>query len=321
VRALALPVRQQDGEQVTKQEPEFLELERDSDLHRLPAHRRDKAEAISAGLEYLLVQHHNRHWSTTPGSGSDPLNTACILARLEDVLLCDSSHRLRIKVNEALDWLVEAQTPGGGWEGCTGEDEAGSTAWAIIALGKSGRAAPEAALEWLQDCRRADGGFGARPGDSAASALEITAVAAQALGHVDSDAEKFLCAQLQSGAADPAEQLAACAAILDCDKSLVPLPLLNQACQITARIQAERASDQALLLRCLLRLRLTRAWGLADGLRFKQRADGSWPGPHGNDAVSTATVASALALVESQPGLYFGSDLPRPRRLGESSQR
>jgi Prenyltransferase and squalene oxidase repeat len=297
-----------------------VECEESSDLHPSPgSRRRDKVEAIAAAAEYLFVQCRNRHWSATPGSGSAPLNTACIVARLRDVLLFHSSHRLRVKVNESLDWLIEAQTPSGGWEGCAGEDEAGSTAWAILALAKSGRAAPEAALEWLRGCRRQDGGFAARPGDSAAGALGITAVALQALGHVDDDAERFLCARLQSDAADPAEQLAACAAILDCDKSLVPLPLLNQACQITARIQAERASDQALLLRCLLRLRLTRAWGLADSLRLKQRADGSWPGTDGSDAVSTATVASALVLVDSQPGLYFGSDLPRPRRLHESS--
>jgi prenyltransferase beta subunit len=307
---------------VTKQEPEFVGCEESSDLHPSPgSRRRDKAEAISACLEYLFAQHRNRHWGSTPGSGSDPLNTACILARLKDVLAFHPSHRLRVKVNESLDWLIEAQTPGGGWEGCSGEDEAGSTAWAILALGKSGRAVPEVALEWLKGCRRQDGGFAAHPGDSAAGALEMTALAAQALGHIDSDAERFLYAHLQSDAADPEEQLAACAAILDCDKNLVPLPLLNQACQITARIQAERASDQALLLRCLLRLRLTRAWALADGLRSRQRADGSWPGPYGSDAVATATVASALVLVDSQPGLYFGSDLPRPRRLRESSQR
>ncbi|HEY6273802.1 MAG TPA: hypothetical protein VIX19_17625 [Terriglobales bacterium] len=177
----------------------------------------------------------------------------------------------------------------------------------------------ETALNWIRRCPRQDGGFATCTGDTDGRTLETTALASQALGHFDSDAERFLCTRLECDAASPAEQLAASAAILDCDKSLVPLPLLNQACQVTARVQAESAADQALLLRCLLRLRLTRAWLLANSLRAMQLADGSWPGPNENKIITTATAASALVLIESQPGLYFGSDLPRPRRLRESS--
>jgi hypothetical protein len=34
-----------------------------------------------------------------------------------------------------------------------------------------------------------------------------------------------------------------------------------------------------------------------------------------NEPVVLATAISALAMAESQPGLYFGSDLPLPQRF------
>ena len=303
---------------MTRRTPEFLECEQD--LEALPPPQpRLKAEAIGAGLDYLLSEHRNGHWSADPGAGPDLLVTACVLARLKDVLPFHSSHRLRVKISESLDWLLEAQTPGGGWAGRSGKDEAGPTAWAILALGKNGRVAPESALIWLRRCRRRDGGFGSCP-DAHSSSLEITALSAQALGHVDDVVASFLRVRLESEAEAVAEQLAACAAILDCERSPAWLSLVDQACQALARVPADGAANQALLLRCLLRLRLTRAWVLADNLRNTQRAEGSWHGTNENDVVATANVVSALALFDSQPGLYFGSDLPLPRRWRESAQ-
>jgi hypothetical protein len=94
---------------------------------------------------------------------------------------------------------------------------------------------------------------------------------------------------------------------------------------LTARFAAESALEQALLLHCLVRLRLNRAWTQAASLRALQKDDGSWPGPSmaplncdNNNVIPTVTAVSALVLGESQPGLYFGSDVPRPRRLFES---
>ena len=82
------------------------------------------------------------------------------------------------------------------------------------------------------------------------------------------------------------------------------------------------------MLRCLLRMRQQRAWLVAAHLRVLQAEDGSWPGRERPKAygisqfelddrrvLATATAVSALALAEFQPGLYFGSDLPAPRRL------
>jgi Prenyltransferase and squalene oxidase repeat len=305
---------------VTKREPEFLECEQDSELRSWLGRRRPgNAEAVVAALDYLSSRHQNGRWSGPHAPESDLLNTARILVFLKDIPALLVGHRLREKVRESLDWLAETQTPAGGWQGCSGFDQAGATAWAVLALKKNSRTVPQSAIDWLWRCRGRDGGFAARPGSAEASALEATAVAVQALGVVDSDAERFLCGRLQGNAADGEEQLAACAAILDCDKSMLPFPLLNQACQVTAGVHPASARDRALLLRCLLRLRLTRAWVLADNLRATQLADGSWHGTDQNHALATAAATSALALIDAQPGLYFGSDLPRPRRLQESS--
>ena len=304
---------------MTKQQPEFLEYEKVSDRELTPdLSRRAKTEAVSAGLDHLLSQHRRHRWST-PGFSLDSLTTACVLVRLRDVLPIHNGHRVREKLNESLDWLCEVQNPWGSWPGRSGQDDARATAWAILAFEKSGRAAPNSASDWLSGCRRGDGGFAAGS-ETGVSCLETTALAVHALGHIDRHAEGYLCARLQSGAAHPGEQLAACAELLDCDKSLVPLALLNLACQVTARAQEEGVADLALLLRCLIRLRLTRAWTLADRLRAVQRADGSWPGAQGDSLVATASAVSTLVLVDSQPGLYFGSDLPRPRRWRGFSQ-
>lgn len=330
---LALPAlvhREQSGDQVTKQESEFLECESDNELLAWQKYRRRAgARAVADGLDYLGSRHQNGCWNSDHAAEID--TTARILVFLKDIPSFLIDHRLRRKVDESLDWLVEAHTPDAGWHGRSGKDEAGPTAWTILALRSNRRQVPKAALDWLWRCRGRDGGFASSLGSAGTSGLEATAVAARALAHIDSDAERFLCARLQTDAARGSEQLAACAAILDCGKSLVPFPLLNQACQATAGVHPATVQDRALLLRCLLRLRLTRAWALAEDLRSAQRADGGWmetqtqtqpetePGPGRESVLATAMASSALAMLEDQPGLYFGSDFPRPRRLHQSS--
>ncbi len=282
--------------------------------------QRTNPRAIAAGLKYLVSQRHDRHWGAC---GAEAQVTACVLARLGELPPQFVSQSLRRTMEKALQWLVEARTPEAGW-GSAGKDDADSTAWAVIALRKNNRAVPEAALHLIRRCCRLDGGFAARP-EGGPGDPETTALAIQALGVLDSAAENFLLSRLQSDGARLASPLGVCSAILDWEKGLAPLSLLNQACQLTARFAAESTLEQALLLHCLVRLRLNRAWTLAASLRVAQLEDGSWPGPsaaplHADDKniIPTATAVSALVLGESQPGLYFGSDLPRPRRLHKS---
>jgi hypothetical protein len=150
-------------------------------------------------------------------------------------------------------------------------------------------------------------------------------LAVQALGFLDDDAETFLVTCLQSAGSRMASPLTICLAILEWDQGVAPPSLVNQACQLAARFAPETVMEQALLLHSLTRLRLNRAWTLAASLRAAQLNDGSWPGPSmaplnsdNENIIPTVTAVSALVLGESQPGLYFGSDLPHPRRLYES---
>lgn len=291
--------------------------------------RRTNAEAIAAGLVYLLQQRRNGRWGhlNLPWGVADAPVTACVLARLGELPSHFVNRYVKQAIADSLDWLQEAQTSQGGW-GYPGENDAETTAWAVIALRKHGRPAPDSALDLIRRCRRSDGGFGCNP-QAVKSAPETTALAIQALGAGEGpqarDAAGFLSYWLGSDASRLASTVFVCSSILEWEKGLAPVALLNQVCQLTAGLQAESALDQALLLRCLVRLRLNRAWSLAAGLRATQLADGSWPGPPAarlnfddKRIVPTVTAVSALILGDFQPGLYFGSDLPRPRRLQES---
>lgn len=109
---------------------------------------------------------------------------------------------------------------------------------------------------------------------------------------------------------------------------MAPWFVVNAVRQLTCQHPGESAWEQALLLRCVTRLRLQTAWALAAGLRRMQQTDGSWPGsaqfaplsavsPHQSGprfddqgVLATVTALSALAMGDLQPGLYFGSDLP-----------
>jgi hypothetical protein len=243
------------------------------------------------------------------------------------------SRRLQQQVDQALNWLLEIRTPDGGWG--SGDDDAETTAWAVLALRGHRRApAPSQALDFLRRCRRLDGGFAARPADSPAagpylrSTAEITALALRTLGEADQPGQEFLSAQLKLAAQRPATSLLVCFEILDWDRGLAAPWLLHQVAQFVAVAEAGGAMEQALLLRCLLRLRLQRAWPVAAHLRTLQAEDGSWAGRErpktlgisqfeldDRRVLATATAVSALALAEFQPGLYFGSDLPAPQRL------
>lgn len=302
----------------------------DSELVSRPIHfperrGRTSAETIQAGLEFLAGRWQNGHWqSPWAAGGSAAWLTACVLARLAEMSHQHISHSLQRKIESSLDWLLSRRSPENAWgENCC------CAAWAVIALRGHGRTVPAEALDFLRRCRRPDGGFGPAPasanGVRQPSLPDVTAVAVHALDRLDWEAEDFLAAYLEGMGASKAAgsrvsaglalRFEVCAEILDWREGLASPSLLNQVRQATAGFGNEGVLDRALLLRCLLRLRMQRAWPLAASLRAMQMEDGSWSERDDHKILATVTAVSALVLAESQPGLYFGSDLPLPRRL------
>ncbi|HLW55642.1 MAG TPA: hypothetical protein VKW06_22630 [Candidatus Angelobacter sp.] len=284
---------------------------------------RSSSAAIAAGLDYLLQ--HVAEWDCS--GKADAWMGCCVLARLGELPEHSISSLLREKVEAALGNLLRMRAACG--HNDTDAEFLGRT---IIALRAGGQAPPEDLLHALWRCRQTDGGFALFPQDWSGSAPEITVTAVHALRTMDRPAEDFLAGCMQRGESQLSSWLSVCAGILDWEKGLAPLPLLNQACRLIVRVRPQSAFEHALLLRCLVRLRLQQAWISAAELRGMQMENGSWPGPaprrpaarelsfnpDQQNVIATVTAVSALALCESQPGLYFGSDLPRPRRLYES---
>lgn len=310
--------------------------------------RRSIKETISAGMEWIASAGHNGRWSdlTTQGGNADTWVTANVLARMGEFPQEYLSLDLRQQVQRSLDWLEQARVKGSGWAGLgTSEPDAFTTAWAILALRAHHRSVPRSALDLVLSCRQPNGGFSAYAqgspldGSLNPSSPEITVTALRSLSITDSAAEEFLLSRLrpnpQTALAGRASRLYVSAEILDWESGLAPWPLLNLVSQFTVQFDLEKPYEQALLLRTLLRLRNSRAWLAAAALRDMQLSDGSWPGcgvPFPSVQASTAvnpvafcdtrvissvTALSALVMSESQPGLYFGSDLPRKLRDSE----
>jgi hypothetical protein len=181
----------------------------------------------------------------------------------------------------------------------------------------------------IRSCRRPDGGFAAHPGQVfRQSAPETSALAVRALGHTDTAAEDFFASRLQAvdpGSCHATSRYLAFSEILDWEPGLASPFLLDKVRRLTPDFGGDNVMNQALLLRCLLRLRNRRAWPLAAALRAIQKEDGSWsdlePAQSAAQAnrvdtriLPTVTAVSALVLDEFQPGLYFGSDSPLPPR-------
>jgi hypothetical protein len=303
-------------------------------------------EAIAAGLEFLMSRRKDGKWrdfSPTTGE-SDAWVTAYVLARLGEFPRAYISHTMQQQIMESLEWLKEVRNPSGGWGyRAHGKDSADATAWAIIALRRHGQTAPLPAFDLIRRCQRPDGGFAAYPDSSntdeaRTSAPDITAVVVKALETVDPASQEYLASHMRTDVPGTMCRLASrffvCSTILDWDTITAPWPLLNQVCQFTAQHNEESVFEQALLLRCLVRLRIQKAWSVAASLRLLQQGDGSWPGSaqlpplfgvstsksqvrfDDQRVFTTATAVSALVMGESQPGLYFGSDVPF-RRLDE----
>jgi len=259
-----------------------------------------------------------------------------VLARLGEIPSHRINYWLRRKIEKSLDWLLETRTPGGGWGFTSGApDDADSTSWAVIALRQHGRLAPDASLDVIRSCRRSDGGFSVLPGATDANeasrprAPDVTAIAVRALASIDAASSEYLASHLRTDLPATPCRLASAffvsSTLLDWEPGMAPWSVVNAVHQLTCQQADEGAWEQALRLRCMMRLGMQSAWALAAGLRRMQQMDGSWPGSAQPSAVSvqgttpvidnqgilaTVTSLSALAMGDLQPGLYFGSDLP-----------
>jgi Prenyltransferase and squalene oxidase repeat len=311
--------------------------------------RRSGADAMSAALGWISALAKDSHWTdfTMHHPAVGVWVTAHVLARLGELPVDKIPPVIQQLIQAALDWLEKQRVAGSGWSSSASHEADGFTsAWAIVALRAHGRGVPRSAIDFLLSCRQANGGFSVqKPGSgsqetSTLSSPEITVTALRALSMCDSAAEQFLASRLRTelptSTSGRVARLYACSEILDWENGVAPWSLLNRAGQCTAQFDLEKPYEQALLLRSLLRLRNQRAWPASAALREMQLADGSWPacpavGPvpqvatagspvsfADTRAVSTVNALSALAMSESQPGLYFGSDLPLPRRYRES---
>lgn len=298
------------------------------------ARRRTSREAIRSGLDFLMAQRGEQRWEAVlPSAAATDLGlTACLLARLGELSTPYFTHWQQQQIRLSLDWIEQICTGDRGWISSRYEDgDAESTAWAVIALRLHERAVPEPALRMLRRCRRPDGGFAAHPGQLfRQSAPALTALVIRALAQADSAAEDFFASRLESmdaGSCEATSRYMAFSEILDWKPGLASPYLLDKVRRLTPDLGVDGVMNQALLLRCLLRLRNRWAWPLAAGLRAVQKEDGSWSdlepaqsaaADHANRGAAimilTATAVSALVLDESQPGLYFGSDSPLPPR-------
>lgn len=302
------------------------------------------AEAIACGLEFLFSQRHQAIWSLGSSLSRESTTwvTAYVLARLGEIPSHHLSFTQRQKVEESLDWLMQARTPQGGWAfaGSGSPDDADSTAWAVTALRQHGRPVQQGALQLIHRCRRPDGGYTLypeMPGNNAiarSSAADVTAIAVRALCAIDAASSEFLAAHLHTDVEKAHGRVRSAffvsSTLMDWEPCMAPWFVVNAVRQLVQQ-EAEGTWEQALLLRCRMRLRLQSAWPLAAGLRRQQRANGSWPGSaclaslhtSGNGSalhpdehfdedgvLATVTALSALAIGDQQPGLYFGSDLP-----------
>ena len=328
----------------------FLDLDPNTKT-QVAAPGRSNPEIIAAAVEFVFSQQQkDGRWSELGTSAGTPDQwvTAYILGRLGDLPANHFSPAQHDQIEKALEWLIQAGTPQGAW-GCMSNTipDADATAWAMIALRSHEKVVPESATRWLLQCRRPDGGFAPHPEACRAACCQasipgITAVAAKALGALDSGTEGHLESWLRlAPGSDPATLAASfyvCSEVLDCDAALAPWSLLNRVCYLAVLSTPSHPFEIALLLRSLLQMRMRTSWAVAEKLRALQKSDGSWDGSpilgpafpvaatnpgEGQSAMdrsgllATATAVSALWMAESRPRLSFGSDLPRPRRLPE----
>ncbi|HEX3155516.1 MAG TPA: prenyltransferase/squalene oxidase repeat-containing protein [Candidatus Angelobacter sp.] len=302
------------------------------------------SEAVASGLEFLFSHRHQGAWSLGSPFTCESASwvTAYVLTRLGEIPPHNLSFTQRQQVEESLNWLTEARTRHGGWAfGEPGSpDDGDSTAWAVMALRQDSRPMPQEALKLIHRCRRSDGGFAIYPQTSknnisSPSTADVTAVCVRALCAIDAISSQFLAANLCTAIENSRCRISSAffvsSTLMDWEPCMAPWFVVNAVRQWVEQQEAEGAWEQALLLRCRMRLQMQSAWPLAANLRRLQRQNGSWPGSarlaalHAVDSspiqrpdeyfdedgiLATVTALSALAIGDLQPGLYFGSALP-----------
>ncbi len=326
---------------------EPLVIDRHSELHRRPmvperdrprtvvgrktARHPTNAEAISAGLEFLSSNWHEKVWGET--LHVDVAAAAYILLLLGEMPKDHLNPRFRGKISEAASQLAKMTfNPGL-------EDNLHVIGLAAAALQQHKQPVPEPWIDFIRRCHRDGGGFTMHPRNprqenSAADVNpELTAIAIKVLRAAKLSDLELLAQHLRNdgvGNACSPSQLFVASTIFDWEAGIAPRSLINQVRKMAECPVRPDALEKALLLRCLVRLRILNAWTIAAELRGLQQHCGSWNGSGmvpglADRTVSTdascqvqvfcvtATVLSALALEGSQPGLYFGSDLPYRR--------
>jgi len=252
---------------------------------------RDNREAIAAGIRFLSSKREGRHWMEFAGAhgGSDLWITAVVVSELSGMPARCLNPALREELQQSADWLLGIQNNDGGWGFSVGqESDAESTAWTMLALRGQDRAVPKSAIDFIQRCRRSDGGIGLFPAERGAGRLskpgnpDVTALVMRALDTGNGFAEDFLkTCWLQTNRPLPQARLQSrfhtFTMLLDWESMPASWPVLEKLCELMASNQAENAFDQALLLRCLTRLRIQKASSISAGLRRMQQADGGWP--------------------------------------------
>ena len=288
---------------------------------------RTHSQMISAGLQFLMFSRRGRGWASCCGN-PDAATTACVLALLSEVPADHFNHGTQRQIEDSCAWVSATQTNDGGWSATPGgtSGEADATAWVVIALRQHGRPVPDSALEFIRHCQRSADAFAQRPEETSSAGAkpvtpEVAAIVARALGSIapasSESLEHHLSKVLEQ---EPASELLACSHILDWKAGMASPSLIAVVRQVAESSRAESALEQALLLRCLIRLRSQKSWSVAATLGRLQHPDGYWTanassssnaGPGRESSVlATATALSALAAGKLQPGLYFGSDLP-----------
>jgi hypothetical protein len=258
---------------------------------RVPARRPSPEKALAKGLEFLAQVRCGTHWRDfrLPVGESDAWVTAFVLVQLAELAPGRLAAPLRQAIEEALDWLEAARTPQGGW-GYNGsvEDDADSTAWAILALRRHGRAIPPVAVRLLERCGRAGGGTGTYPDDSPygpgwkASLPDVRAVAAMAL---DKPAPETMVApppQALTSEGLPAaywwaSPLYTCWTQIEWAARCGGARLPDQLRRSLLGYRTQNAWEDALLVRCLLHIHPAGLEEPVQRLLAGQQRDGGWP--------------------------------------------
>jgi len=276
-----------------------------------------QGDPILHGLNFLSSTWNGTGWGRP---ASNIWLTAYVLSRLAELDHSVFDHALGQKIQASCDWLLASRMPEGHW------NDLSTIAHVVSALKSLGQDPGLAALQYVEHSASMAGRNGTSEWNVIGAALAVKATG------------KALPASCEAvGAALEPEgdlsQLWLCAEVLDWPHEVVP-PALAARVRAILDQMGEDSADRITLLRCLLRLGRSRAWEVAAELKSEQLSDGSWHEPGLIDQITatfgpqelrlsdedkkvliTASAIAALAIGQAQPGLYFGSHEPAPRRL------